>query len=601
MTKTPTNKARRFMPLLLVAFLLAGLWGLYNSVKPAEPVGESVYSEILAKVNAKQVTNLFVQGDFATATLNSGAKVRAHVPQREQELLAAAVKADVRIVSAEVEGPSGFSVFFMNWGPTILILAVIVYMARARNESSKGGGGAGGLFNVGKSKAKMLAAGESSVLFADVAGCDEAKQEVSELVEFLRDPKKFEAVGARIPRGVLLDGPPGTGKTLLARAIAGEAKVPFFSLSGSDFVEMLVGVGASRVRDLFKQAKANAPCIVFIDEIDAVGRQRGAGHGGGNDEREQTLNQMLVEMDGFEPGAGVIVLAATNRADILDSALTRPGRFDRQVTVGLPDVRGREQILNVHLRKVPVSPDLKVEVLAKGTPGFSGADLANLVNEAALFTAKAAKRFVDMAELEKAKDKILMGSERKSMHMSQAEKSSTAYHEAGHTLVAKVLKHTDPIHKVSIIPRGRALGVTVQLPEADRYSMGKLRILDTIAMLFGGRVAEELFTPDVTTGASNDYERATKLAKGMVAAWGMSDLVGPVVITGEGTSEDALKQVDDEVRRILKAEYVRVTEILKKHKDAMDALHDALMEHETLDAAQVEAILKAQPSNPLNV
>lgn len=594
----PTLKSRRFFPLFVALLLIAGCWGLYSSVRTPEPVGSATYSEVLQKIAQNQVKALFLQGEYATLTLASGGKVRTHVPTNEASLLVEARKANVSIESAEAEGPSGLSTFFMSWGPTILLVAVFIYMSRAKNDVPKSGGG-GGIFAVGKSKARMLEPGESGVVFADVAGCDEAKQDVAELVEFLRDPKKFEAVGARIPRGVLLDGPPGTGKTLLARAIAGEAKVPFFSLSGSDFVEMLVGVGAARVRDLFKQAKANAPCIVFIDEIDAVGRQRGAGHGGGNDEREQTLNQMLVEMDGFEPGAGVIVLAATNRADILDSALTRPGRFDRQVTVGLPDVRGREQILTVHLRKVPVGPDVAVDVVAKGTPGFSGADLANLVNEAALLTANAGKRFVDMEDIERAKDKLLMGGERKSMHMSQEEKSNTAYHEAGHTLIARALKHTDPIHKVSIIPRGRALGVTVQLPTADRYSMGKLRILDTIAMLFGGRVAEELFTPDITTGASSDYERATKLARGMVLDWGMSDLVGPVVVTGNGTSEDTLRMVDEEVRGILQAQYNRVTKLLTQHADAMKALHDALMEHETLDSAQVEAILKASPSWPV--
>ncbi|MBK8742227.1 MAG: ATP-dependent zinc metalloprotease FtsH, partial [Betaproteobacteria bacterium] len=447
----------------------------------------------------------------------------------------------------------------VNWFPMLLLIGVWVFFMRQMQ-----GGGRGGAFSFGKSKAKILDESNNTVTFADVAGCDEAKEEVGELVEFLRDPSKFQKLGGRIPRGVLMVGSPGTGKTLLAKAIAGEAKVPFFSISGSDFVEMFVGVGAARVRDMFEQAKKSAPCIVFIDEIDAVGRQRGAGLGGGNDEREQTLNQLLVEMDGFEGNAGVIVIAATNRPDVLDPALMRPGRFDRQVVVPLPDIRGREQILLVHMRKVPLSPDVKAEVIARGTPGFSGADLANLVNEAALFAARKNKRLVDMYDFEMAKDKIMMGAERRSMVMSDEEKKNTAYHESGHAVVAKLLPKSDPVHKVTIIPRGRALGVTMQLPEADRYSYDRDFLLQRISVLFGGRIAEELFMHQMTTGASNDFERATQMARDMVMRFGMSDLLGTMVYAdNEGEvflgrsvtkttnmSEETMRKVDSEIRRI---------------------------------------------------
>jgi cell division protease FtsH len=474
------------------------------------------------------------------------------------------------------------------------------------------GGGRGGAFSFGKSKAKILDESNNTVTFADVAGCDEAKEEVAEIVEFLRDPSKFQKLGGRIPRGVLMVGSPGTGKTLLAKAIAGEAKVPFFSISGSDFVEMFVGVGAARVRDMFEQAKKNAPCIVFIDEIDAVGRQRGAGLGGGNDEREQTLNQLLVEMDGFEGNAGVIVIAATNRPDVLDPALMRPGRFDRQVVVPLPDIRGREQILLVHMRKVPMASDVKAEIIARGTPGFSGADLANLVNEAALFAARKNKRLVDMDDFEMAKDKIVMGAERRSIVMPEEERRNTAYHESGHAIVAKLLPKTDPVHKVTIIPRGRALGVTMQLPEQDRYSMGREYMLNAIAVLFGGRISEELFMNQMTTGASNDFERATHIARDMVTRYGMSDLLGPMVYgENEGEvflgrsitrtvnmSEETMRKVDAEIRKIIDQQYAVARQLLEDNRDKVEAMAHALLELETIDADQIDDIMAGRPPRP---
>jgi cell division protease FtsH len=489
----------------------------------------------------------------------------------------------------------------------LLLIGVWIFFMRQMQ-----GGGRGGAFSFGKSKARMLDESNNTVTFADVAGCDEAKEEVAELVEFLRDPSKFQKLGGRIPRGVLMVGSPGTGKTLLAKAIAGEAKVPFFSISGSDFVEMFVGVGAARVRDMFEQAKKNAPCIVFIDEIDAVGRQRGAGLGGGNDEREQTLNQLLVEMDGFEGSAGVIVIAATNRPDVLDPALLRPGRFDRQVVVPLPDIRGREQILLVHMRKVPMAPDVKPDIIARGTPGFSGADLANLVNEAALFAARGNKRLVDMLDFERAKDKIIMGAERRSMVMPEEERRNTAYHESGHAVVAMLLPKTDPVHKVTIIPRGRALGVTMQLPESDRYSMDKDRMLNTVAVLFGGRIAEEVFMNQMTTGASNDFERATQLARDMVMRYGMSDLMGPMVYgDNEGEiflgraitrtvnmSEETMRNVDAEIRGIIDQQYALARKLIEDNRDKVEAMAKALLELETIDADQIGDIMSGQPPRP---
>ncbi|HWD15272.1 MAG TPA: ATP-dependent zinc metalloprotease FtsH, partial [Casimicrobiaceae bacterium] len=505
------------------------------------------------------------------------------------------------------EEQSFLAQIFISWFPMLLLIGVWIFFMRQMQ-----GGGRGGAFSFGKSKARMLDESNNTVTFADVAGCDEAKEEVGELVEFLRDPSKFQKLGGRIPRGVLMVGSPGTGKTLLAKAIAGEAKVPFFSISGSDFVEMFVGVGAARVRDMFEQAKKNAPCIVFIDEIDAVGRQRGAGLGGGNDEREQTLNQLLVEMDGFEGSAGVIVIAATNRPDVLDPALLRPGRFDRQVVVPLPDIRGREQILLVHMRKVPMAPDVKADIIARGTPGFSGADLANLVNEAALFAARGNKRLVDMLDFERAKDKIIMGAERRSMVMPEEERRNTAYHESGHAVVAMLLAKTDPVHKVTIIPRGRALGVTMQLPETDRYSMDKERMLNTVAVLFGGRIAEEVFMNQMTTGASNDFERATQLARDMVMRYGMSDLMGPMVYGDNeneiflgraitrtvNMSEETMRNVDAEIRGIIDQQYALARKLIEDNRERVEAMAKALLEFETIDSDQIGDIMAGKPPRP---
>jgi cell division protease FtsH len=514
------------------------------------------------------------------------------------------IKDGVKVQAKQEEEQSFLAQIFVSWFPMLLLIGVWIFFMRQMQ-----GGGRGGAFSFGKSKARMLDEANNTVTFADVAGCDEAKEEVGELVEFLRDPSKFQKLGGRIPRGVLMVGNPGTGKTLLAKAIAGEAKVPFFSISGSDFVEMFVGVGAARVRDMFEQAKKNAPCIVFIDEIDAVGRQRGAGLGGGNDEREQTLNQLLVEMDGFEGNSGVIVIAATNRPDVLDPALMRPGRFDRQVVVPLPDIRGREQILLVHMRKVPLAPDVKAEIIARGTPGFSGADLANLVNEAALFAARRSKRLVDMHDFEMAKDKIMMGAERKSMVMSEEEKKNTAYHESGHTVVAKLLPKSDPVHKVTIIPRGRALGVTMQLPAQDRYSYDRDYLLQRIAVLFGGRIAEEIFMDQMTTGAGNDFERATQMARDMVTRYGMSDILGPMVYaenegevflgrsiaTQKNVSEATMQKVDLEIRRIIDEQYALARKLIEENRDKVEMMAKTLLEWETLDSEQVEDIMQGRP------
>ena len=514
------------------------------------------------------------------------------------------IKDGVKVQAKPEEEQSFLAQIFVSWFPMLLLIGVWIFFMRQMQ-----GGGRGGAFSFGKSKARMLDEANNTITFADVAGCDEAKEEVGELVEFLRDPSKFQKLGGRIPRGVLMVGNPGTGKTLLAKAIAGEAKVPFFSISGSDFVEMFVGVGAARVRDMFEQAKKNAPCIVFIDEIDAVGRQRGAGLGGGNDEREQTLNQLLVEMDGFEGNSGVIVIAATNRPDVLDPALMRPGRFDRQVVVPLPDIRGREQILLVHMRKVPLAPDVKAEIIARGTPGFSGADLANLVNEAALFAARRSKRLVDMHDFEMAKDKIMMGAERKSMVMSEEEKKNTAYHESGHTVVAKLLPKSDPVHKVTIIPRGRALGVTMQLPAQDRYSYDRDYLLQRIAVLFGGRIAEEIFMDQMTTGAGNDFERATQMARDMVTRYGMSDILGPMVYaenegevflgrsiaTQKNVSEATMQKVDLEIRRIIDEQYALARKLIEDNRDKVEMMAKTLLEWETLDSEQVEDIMQGRP------
>ena len=569
------------------------------------------YSEFLEDVRNKRIKSVQLQegsgGTEIVATTVDDRKVHANATYLDRGLVGDLINNNVKFDVKPRDEPSLLLNLLLSWGPMLLLIAVWIYFMRQMQ-----GGGKGGAFSFGKSRARMLDENNNSITFADVAGCDEAKEEVRELVDFLKDPQKFQKLGGRIPRGVLMVGSPGTGKTLLAKAIAGEAKVPFFSISGSDFVEMFVGVGAARVRDMFEQAKKNAPCIIFIDEIDAVGRHRGAGLGGGNDEREQTLNQMLVEMDGFETNLGVIVIAASNRPDILDPALLRPGRFDRQVYVTLPDVRGREQILNVHIRKVPIGQDVKPDILARGTPGFSGADLANLVNEAALFAARRNARVVEMQDFEKAKDKIMMGPERKSMVMPEEERRNTAYHEAGHALVARLLPKTDPIHKVTIIPRGRALGVTMQLPETDRYSMDKERMLNTISLLFGGRIAEEVFMNQMTTGASNDFERATQIARDMVTRYGMTDELGPMVYAeNEGevflgrsitkqvnVSEETMQKVDKEIRRIIDTQYTQARTLIEDNKDKMHAMAKALLEWETIDAEQLDDIMSNRPPRP---
>ena len=519
-------------------------------------------------------------------------------------------KYNVKFQAAPPEERSLLLDLVINWAPFLIIIGLWIYIMR----QMQGGGGGRGAMSFGKSRARMMTEDQVKVNFNDVAGCDEAKEEVAELVEFLRDPSKFQKLGGKIPRGVLMVGSPGTGKTLLAKAIAGEAKVPFFSISGSDFVEMFVGVGASRVRDMFEQAKKHAPCIIFIDEIDAVGRQRGAGLGGGHDEREQTLNQLLVEMDGFEGSEGIIVIAATNRPDVLDAALLRPGRFDRQVVVPLPDVRGREQILKVHMRKVPLGDDVKPALIARGTPGFSGADLANLVNEAALFAARSNKRTVDMIEFEKAKDKIMMGAERKSMVMKEEEKLATAYHEAGHAIVGLSVPEHDPVYKVSIIPRGRALGVTMYLPEEDRYSASKQRLESQISSLYGGRIAEELIygMEGVTTGASNDIERATNIARSMVTKWGLSNRMGPLaysedegeVFLGRSVtqhkhmSDETAHAIDGEIREVIDRNYQRAKAILTEKMSVLHAMAQALMKYETIDKAQVDALMRGEEPPP---
>ncbi|HTT13596.1 MAG TPA: ATP-dependent zinc metalloprotease FtsH [Burkholderiaceae bacterium] len=569
------------------------------------------YSDFLAEVKSGRVKSVTITESGVTpevvAVTQDDRRIRTVATVLDRGLMGDLINAGVKVDVKPREEQSLLTSIFVSWFPMLLLIGVWIFFMRQMQ-----GGGRGGAFSFGKSRARMLDESNNNITFADVAGCDEAKEEVQELVEFLRDPSKFQKLGGRIPRGVLMVGSPGTGKTLLAKAIAGEAKVPFFSISGSDFVEMFVGVGAARVRDMFENAKKHAPCIIFIDEIDAVGRQRGAGLGGGNDEREQTLNQMLVEMDGFETGMGVIVIAATNRPDVLDPALLRPGRFDRQVVVPLPDIRGREQILNVHMRKVPIGADVKADLLARGTPGFSGADLANLVNEAALFAARRNARVVEMQDFEKAKDKIMMGAERKSMVMSEEERRNTAYHESGHAIVAKLLPKTDPVHKVTIIPRGRALGVTMQLPEQDRYAYDRDYLLNRIAVLFGGRIAEEVFMNQMTTGASNDFERATQMARDMVTRYGMSDVLGPMVYAeNEGEvflgrsitkttnmSEETMRKVDAEIRRIIDDQYGLARRLIEENRDKVEAMAKALLEFETIDAEQIDDIVQGRPPRP---
>ena len=558
------------------------------------------YSSFIEELRGGKVSEASIEGRNIEYRTSDGKKATYVPGGYDKDLINDLIKNNVKFSGKPEEQQSFLSSMLFSFGPILLLIGAWIFMMRQMQ-----GGGKGGAFSFGKSRARLLDDTNNTTMFSDVAGCDEAKEEVTEVVDFLKDPSKFQKLGGRIPRGVLLVGSPGTGKTLLAKAIAGEAKVPFFSISGSDFVEMFVGVGASRVRDMFEQAKKNAPCIIFIDEIDAVGRQRGAGVGGGNDEREQTLNQMLVEMDGFEGSQGVIVIAATNRPDVLDPALLRPGRFDRQVVVPLPDIRGREQILQVHMRKVPIAADVKAHVIARGCPGFSGADIANLVNEAALFAARGNKRLVDMDDFERAKDKIFMGAERKSMVLSEDEKRATAYHESGHAIVATVMPKADPVHKVTIIPRGRALGVTWQLPERDRISLYKDQMLTEIAVLFGGRIAEDLFVKNISTGASNDFERATKIARDMVTRYGMSEVLGPMVYAdNEGEvflgrsvtqtrtmSETTMQTVDREIRRIIDEQYAVSTKILTDYAPQVEAMTAALMEYETIDADQISDIM----------
>ena len=589
---------------LVIALVLMTVFNQFSARQPSQKPMD--YSQFIEEVRSGNISKVTIEGKIIKGVKKSGDKFVTY-PAPDLWMVSDLLKNNVTI-EAKPEEEQGFLMqVFISWFPMLLLIGVWIFFMRQMQ-----GGGRGGAFSFGKSRARMLDESNNQVTFADVAGCEEAKEEVKELVEFLRDPGKFQKLGGRIPRGVLMVGSPGTGKTLLAKAIAGEAKVPFFSISGSDFVEMFVGVGAARVRDMFDQAKKHAPCIVFIDEIDAVGRQRGAGLGGGNDEREQTLNQLLVEMDGFEGNSGVIVIAATNRPDVLDPALMRPGRFDRQVVVPLPDIRGREQILNVHMRKVPVAPDVRADIIARGTPGFSGADLANLVNEAALFAARGNKRLVEMDDFERAKDKIVMGAERRSIVMPEHERKNTAYHESGHAIVAKLLTRTDPVHKVTIIPRGRALGVTMQLPEQDRYSMDKEQILQNISVLFGGRIAEELFMGQMTTGASNDFERATALARRMVTEWGMSEELGPMVYgendgevflgrsitTHKNVSEATMQKVDAEIRRIIDQQYALARRLLEENRDKAEVMAKTLLEWETIDAEQINDIMAGRPPRP---
>ena len=599
--------------LILWAIVILLLLSVFNNFGTRTGQVEQVaYSEFLEQVDRGNVANVTFQGRTITGAYEGGQSFSTQSPETDNTALIGELrKSDVKITAKEPEKQSLLMQIFVSWFPFLLLIGVWIYFMR----QMQGGGGGKGAMSFGKSKARMLGEDSVKVTFGDVAGVDEAKDEVVELVEFLRDPGKFQRLGGKIPRGVLMVGSPGTGKTLLARAIAGEAKVPFFTISGSDFVEMFVGVGASRVRDMFEQAKKHAPCIIFIDEIDAVGRHRGAGLGGGHDEREQTLNQLLVEMDGFEGNEGVIIIAATNRPDVLDPALLRPGRFDRQVVVPLPDVRGREQILKVHLRKVPASENVQPNIIARGTPGFSGADLANLVNEAALFAARANRKFVGMEELEKAKDKIMMGSERRSMVMSDDEKKLTAFHEAGHAIVGLSVPDHDPVYKVTIIPRGRALGVTMFLPEEDRYSYSKRRLESSICSLFGGRIAEELiFGKDaVTTGASNDIERATQIARNMVVKWGLSEKMGPLSyeedegevflghsMASKGSSVSGFTQrdIDEEIRAIIDKNYQRAEQILKEKSDKLNLMAEALMKYETIDTHQIRDIMDGKEPRP---
>lgn len=600
--------AKNMLLWLVIAVVLMSVFSNFGARHGASHVIE--YSEFINRIKTGQVSKVVIDNRTIRGVDTSSGRFETYMPVQDPDLINDLLKNDVAVEGKPPEHRSLLMQIFISWFPIILFIGVWIFFMR----QMQGGGGRGAM-SFGKSRARLLGEDQVNVTFADVAGVEEAKEDVGELVEFLRDPTKFQRLGGRIPRGVLMVGSPGTGKTLLAKAIAGEAKVPFFTISGSDFVEMFVGVGASRVRDMFEQAKKQAPCIIFIDEIDAVGRHRGAGLGGGHDEREQTLNQLLVEMDGFEGSEGVIVIAATNRPDVLDPALLRPGRFDRQVVVSLPDIRGREQILKVHTRKVSCADDVKPAVIARGTPGFSGADLANLVNEAALLAARANKTEVDMLEFERAKDKIMLGAERRSMVMSESEKLLTAYHESGHTIVGCLVPEHDPVYKVTIIPRGRALGVTMNLPEQDRYSYSKARLESMVSSLFGGRIAEEqIFGPDaVTTGASNDIEKATEIARNMVTKWGLSDKMGPLQYSQEegevflGHSMSKQKEVadataatiDQEVRAIIDRNYKRAEQLLKDNADILESMTQALMKYETLDAEQIKDLMaRKEPAPP---
>ena len=600
--------------LLLWMVIAAVLLTVFNNINQETSSVSVTYSDFVKEVRAGQVRSVTIAGISVTGRRMDNTQFTTTIPMiGDDQLMNDLFNNGVEIVGSEPERQSIWSQLLVASFPILIIIGLFFFFMRQMQGG--GAGGKGGPMSFGKSKAKLLGEDQIKVTFADVAGVDEAKEDVKELVDFLREPDKFQRLGGRIPRGILMVGQPGTGKTLLAKAIAGEAKVPFFSISGSDFVEMFVGVGASRVRDMFDQAKKQAPCIIFIDEIDAVGRHRGAGLGGGHDEREQTLNQLLVEMDGFEANDGIIVIAATNRPDVLDPALLRPGRFDRQVVVGLPDIRGREQILKVHMRKVPIDDRVNASVIARGTPGFSGADLANLVNEAALFAARGNRKLVGMEEFEKAKDKIMMGAERKSMVMSDKEKLNTAYHESGHAIVGRVVPEHDPVYKVSIIPRGRALGVTMFLPEEDRYSLSKQGILSMICSLYGGRIAEEmtLGTEGVTTGASNDIQRATDMARNMVTKWGLSEKLGPLmyaedegeVFLGRSSashskahSGETAKVIDEEIKRIIDDCYGRAKRILEENRDKLELMKDALLEYETIDADQIGDIMAGKKPRP---
>ena len=596
--------------IILWVVIAVVLISVFNNFGPPQVASQQLsYSEFIRDVKQGLVRDVTIDGRSIKGTTQSGEKFITYSPG-DPGLVGDLLANNVETVARPQEQQSFLMQIFISWFPMLLLIAVWIFFMR----QMQGGGSGRGAMSFGRSRARMLGEDQVKVTFNDVAGVEEAKEEVAELVEFLRDPAKFQKLGGKIPRGVLMVGSPGTGKTLLAKAIAGEAKVPFFSISGSDFVEMFVGVGAARVRDMFEQAKKHSPCIIFIDEIDAVGRHRGAGLGGGHDEREQTLNQLLVEMDGFEGSEGVIVIAATNRPDVLDPALLRPGRFDRQVVVPLPDVRGRTQILKVHMRKVPIADNVDPSIIARGTPGFSGADLANLINEAALFAARANKRVVDMEDFEKAKDKIMMGAERRSMVMSDEEKKLTAYHEAGHAIVGRLVPSHDPVHKVSIIPRGRALGVTMFLPEEDRHSYSKQRLESQISSMFGGRIAEELiFGKDmVTTGASNDIQRTTEIARNMVTKWGLSEKLGPLTYSDEegevflghsvtqhkGVSDETTHTIDQEVRAIVDRNYARAEKLLKDNIDKLHSMAKALLKYETIDSKQIDDIMAGKKPRP---